>query len=161
MTSLRIYAALVLAVLCAACSQAERARSSPEADVAAVNALREREVAAAEAGNVAALLDLRTDDFVAMPPDQPPARGREAVEEFLNGMFGHVELEETVVSEAVGVADDWAYDRGTFSGTVRPKSGGESMAIDGKYLWILERQVDGSWRYAVQMWSNNAPAPMR
>lgn len=156
----RIRDALVLAILCAACTQPQRAGSSPEADVAAVSTLREREVAAADAGDVAALLELRTDDFVAMPPDQPPVRGKEAVEEFLNGMFAQVELDETVVSEAVVVADDLAYDRGTFSGTVRPKGGGESMSVDGKYLWILERQADGSWRYAVQMWSNNAPAPM-
>lgn len=136
-----------------------RRGSSPEADVAAVNALQEREVAAAEAGDVAALLELRTHDFVAMPPDQSSVRGKEAVEEFLNGMFGQVEIEETVVSQAVVVAGDLAYDRGTFSGTARPKGGGESMAINGKYLWILERQADGSWRYTVQMWSNNAPAP--
>lgn len=160
MTAPRIYAALLLVVLFVACSQAEQTGSSPEADVAAVNALREREVAAAETGNVAALLELRTHDFVAMPPDQPSVRGKGAIEEFLNGMFGQMELEETVVSQGVVVAGDLAYDRGTFSGTARPKGGGESMAIDGKYLWILERQADGSWRYAVQMWSNKAPAPM-
>ncbi|HUF29251.1 MAG TPA: DUF4440 domain-containing protein [Gemmatimonadaceae bacterium] len=160
MTESRLYTAFVLALACGACTQTERAGGPPEADVAAVNTLREREVAAAEAGDVATLIELRTDGFVSMPPDQPPVRGKEAVREFFRGMFAQVELEETVVSEAVVLADDLAYDRGTFTGTVRPKTGGEAMPIDGKYLWILERQADGSWRYSVQMWSNNAPAPM-
>jgi ketosteroid isomerase-like protein len=156
----RVCSGFLVALLCTACSEADRTGRSPEADVAAVNDLREREVAAAEAGDVEALLSLRADDFIAMPPDQPPVRGREAVRVFLTAMFAQVQLEEEVASEGVVVAADWAYDRGMFSGTVRPKEGGEAMSVAGKYLWIARRQSDGSWRYTVQMWSNNQPPTM-
>lgn len=151
----------VLAVLliCAGCARGDDSpRPAADADIAAVNDLREQEIAAAEAGDVEALLALRTEDFVAMPPDQQPLRGKAAVRQFLSDMFEQVQLEETVVSEDVVISGDWAHDRGTFTGTVQPKAGGPSMAVDGKYLWIARQQGDGSWRYTLQMWSNNNPS---
>lgn len=63
--------------------------------------LRQREVHAAEAGDVEALLALRTDDFVAMPPGHPPVRGTQDVRVFLEGMFSAISIRETVTSETV------------------------------------------------------------
>ena len=126
-------------------------------DVAAINHLRERETAAVKAGDVGTLLSLRTEDFVAMPPDQPVVRGTEAVRGFLQGMFDQIAWEGTFTSEDVVVAGDWAYDRGIFTGTATPNGDGEPMPLDGKYLWILKRQTGGSWRFAVVSWSSNQP----
>ncbi len=132
---------------------------STQADVEAISDLRAREVAAAEAGDVEKLLAVRTDDFVAMPPGQPPVRGKADVRVFLEGMFNTVTVQESVVSEQLIVAGDWAYDRGIFTGTATVQESGDHIALDGKYLWIAERQADGSWLYAVQMWSDNQPPP--
>ena len=93
-------------------------------DIAAINDLREHEIAAAKAGDVGTLLSLRVDDFVAMPPDQPAVRGREAVRGFLQGLFDQIDWEGTFTSEDVVVAGDWAYDRGIFTGTATPSGGG-------------------------------------
>lgn len=160
MTKLRGWQALGILLMCYGCDAAGNgSEDDTAADIAAIHDLRQREVAAAEAADVEGLISLRTEDFVAMPPDQNVVQGRDAVREFLTGMFEQVELQETVVSEDVVVSGDWAHDRGTFTGTARPRGGGESMNIDGKYLWIATRQDDGSWRYTVQMWSYNSPAP--
>lgn len=120
-----------------------------------IDELRAREVAAAEAGDVEALLTLRSEDFVAMPPRHPPVRGKEDVRAFLEGMFSSVSVRETVTSESVVVSGDLAYDRGVFSGTATIEESGASVPLDGKYLWVAKKVDDGSWRYSVQMWSDN------
>jgi ketosteroid isomerase-like protein len=73
-----------------------------------IDDLRRREIEAAEAGDVEALLELRTDDFVAMPPGRPPARGKDEVASFLNGMFAATSIRESVTSEDVHVNGDLA-----------------------------------------------------
>ena len=62
-------------------------------DLAALADLRAREITAAEAGDVEALLELRFEDFVAMPPGHPPVEGIENVRPFLQGMFAQVEIQ--------------------------------------------------------------------
>lgn len=125
----------------------------------AIAELRKREVQAAEAGDVEALLDLRIEDFVAMPPGQPPVRGKQDVRVFLEDMFSTVSVRETITSESVVVAGDLAYDRGVFAGAATIRASGESVPLDGKYLWIARRSSDGAWRYSVHMWSDNQPTP--
>ena len=55
------------------------------------------------------------------------------------------------------VAGDWAYDRGNATVTVTPKSG-KQMEESVKYLVIVKRQPDGSWKiYRLISNSNNPP----
>ena len=102
-----------------------------------------------------ALLRLRTEDFVAMPPGQSPVRGIGEVRDFLHAMFSGVSIRETVTSERLEVEGDLAYDQGVYSGTATVEASGETLPLDGKYLWIARRSPDGTWRYCVQMWSDN------
>lgn len=124
---------------------------------ASIDDLRQEEVEAAQAGDVEALLALRTDDFVAMPPGRPPIRGKQEVRLFLRDMFSSVSISETVTSESVVRREDLAYDRGVFSGTATMKESGTPLPLDGKYLWIARRLSNGTWRYSVQIWSENQP----
>lgn len=117
--------------------------------------LRKREIEAAEAGDVEALLRLRTEDFVAMPPGQPPVRGTGEVRTFLEAMFSGVSIRETLTSQRLEVEGYLAYDQGVYSGTATMEVSGESMPLDGKYLWIARGASDGTWRYCAQMWSDN------
>jgi hypothetical protein len=48
-----------------------------------------------------------------------------------------------------------AFDRGTFSFTVAPKSAGESARVTGKYLWLLRRTPAEPWRIARLIVSRN------
>jgi ketosteroid isomerase-like protein len=40
---------------------------------------------------------------------------------------------------------------------LKPKEGGEATNGSGKYLTILEKQIDGSWKVAVDCFNYNAP----
>lgn len=155
---MKIFILILLTFISTACTQKEYNVEQTEEDIAEINELREKEEAAFEAGDLDALLALRTNDFIVMPPNQAAVEGKEAVRGFISGMFGQLQMEETMVSEEIVVSGDWAFDRGTFTGSVTPSSGGKTMTLDGKYLWILKRQPDGSWKYTIQMWNNNGSA---
>lgn len=149
---------LTIVLLTCACVQKPQNGNQLNDDIAAINELREKELRAALAGNVDSLMALRTDDFIAMLPDMPAIEGKEAVREVLSGMFGQMEeFEHNTISEEIVVLGDWAFHRGTYSDRVTLKSGGETMAYKGKFLWILQRQDDGSWKYAMQMSNRNGP----
>jgi ketosteroid isomerase-like protein len=63
----------------------------------------------------------------------------------------------TIKIEEVRVAGDWAFSRGTYAFTVIPKAEGEIEKGDGKYLSILEKQDDGSWKLARDCFNLNEP----
>ncbi|MDX1640751.1 MAG: DUF4440 domain-containing protein [Balneolaceae bacterium] len=153
---MRVIILIVLTSLSAACTQPENKESGYEEDVAFIDELREKELEAVRAGNVDSLMAIRTDDFVAMLPGMPAVEGKEAVRETLVAMFGQMEeFEHNTRSEEIVVSGDLAIQRGTYTDKVTLKSSGETMTYEGKFLWILERQDDGSWKYAVHISNRN------
>jgi ketosteroid isomerase-like protein len=38
--------------------------------------------------------------------------------------------------------------------------GGQAMIDKGKYLVVMKRQVDGSWKVAVDIWNSDLPQPV-
>jgi len=137
--------------------------------------VRQAHDAAVNAGDLEAYLANIAEDAVLMPPNEPPVVGKEATRAWHQALFGQFSLEETISSEEVVVAGDWGFDRGTYTITPTPKAVGEAAegtsieqpeigreldyAQTGKYLWILRRQPDGSWKIARGMWSSNHPSP--
>ena len=107
------------------------------------------------AADVDGLVGLYTDDAVVMPPDAPAATGAAAmranVEAYLG--FGLVRSEVPAV-EAHGISGDLAWGAGPY----RFYDADGNLAAEGKYL-IVYRFVDGVWRIARHMWSNDAPPP--
>jgi len=51
-----------------------------------------------------------------------------------------IKIDETVV---VG---DLAYTRGSYDQATKPKAGGMTTKLTGKFLDILQRQSDGTWK---------------
>lgn len=154
MKYMKLYLIPTLTIFIYACAQQNNSDNQYADDIAAINELREKEIIAAETGNVDSLLALRTDDFVAMPPNQPAVKGKEAVREFLAGIHEQTDTELEFISEEIIISGDWAYDRGILKGTVIAENDGESVNFEGTYLFILNRQVDNSWKYSLAMWSS-------
>ena len=62
-----------------------------------------------------------------------------------------------ITNEEVQVSGDLAVARGTYAATVTPKDGGEAISIDGKYMTLLKRQPDGSWKIYRDIYNSNVP----
>jgi uncharacterized protein (TIGR02246 family) len=130
------------------------------ADLAAIRATDSAFASAAGAGDAAGVAANYLPDAQLMPPNAPTVEGREAIQKFWGGLLGAYQLRFQVVADEVEGRGDLAYARGhyTLDGTPKAK-GGAPIHDEGKYLEVLRRQPDGGWRYAVDMYSSNLPAP--
>ncbi len=129
-----------------------------EADVEAINSLRDEFIGLDNASDAAGLASLYTNDAVLMPPNQAAVTGNQAIESWFQTTFDQFTTEFTVASEELEVVGDWAFDWGAYMTALTPKAGGEPTEDRGKYIVILRKQVDGSWRIAHDIWNSDNPA---
>ena len=129
-----------------------------DADLEAIEAQWRRVIATFVDGDVDAFMALTAEGVVLMPPGEPSVTAREAVRSLIEGFFGAYAIEmDTLILDEVVVAGDWAFVRDTYVSKLTPRSGGETTRSGGKNLWILQRQQDGSWKVARNMWNSNDP----
>ncbi|MBW7997118.1 MAG: hypothetical protein FVQ81_11230 [Candidatus Glassbacteria bacterium] len=150
---------LFVALTLSAC---QPAAERTEADVAAIQALTQAWSAGVETEDVAALVALRTDDYVSMPPDAQGFRGSQALEDFYRGLFEQFSVEGTWPvegTEEIVVADGWAFHASEYILRISPKAGGEAAEEHGKIIAICQQQPDGSWKIAREIWNRNSPPP--
>jgi ketosteroid isomerase-like protein len=87
-----------------------------------------------------------------MAPSQPVREGRAAcagfVADVIAGLLKRFDRRIVYSSAEVRVIGDWALDRGSFTFTVAPRSGGETSTETGKYLFLYSRASDGSRKIA-------------
>jgi len=109
------------------------------------------------AGDADGWATLWMEDGVQMPPDAPPVVGRSQIREKLRGVLAQFRFDMHIHTQEVRTAGDWAFARGIYDATLTPKAGGQGIPIDGKFMTILARQSDGSWRIYRDIFNSNAP----
>ena len=116
--------------------------------------IRERLVAAENAGDPGAFEQLLADDAVIMPPNVMALEGKTACLEFIRSVMADVKEEFashqiTFRSAELIVTPEIAIDRGTFVHRLTPNTS-ELHTADcvetGCYLWIHMRAPDRTWR---------------
>lgn len=153
---MKTYFLITLTIVFGACTQQTETNSQKEEDIAQIEELRKKELQAVLAGNIDSLMAIRTDDFTAMLPGMPAVEGKEEVRKVLEGMFGQMkEFEHNTITEEIIVSGDLAIHRGTFTDKITLKSSDDTIAYEGKFLWVLQRQDDGSWKYIIQTSNKN------
>jgi uncharacterized protein (TIGR02246 family) len=159
-TTLFTVPALVFALASTACqAPAQEAGPLSEEDAAAIQALVDEWTVAFNAGDVAGLVALYTDDAVRMPPNAPAYTGREAIEEAFSGLFEQFSGELTWPTEEIVVADGWAFHRGTYTARLAPVAGDDVIEESGKVIVIFQQQPNGSWKVAREIWNSDLPLP--
>lgn len=149
------FAVLTMATACAPAAP----KHDPATDLAAIGKLRDSIAAAYKAGNAAGVASLFTADGRMMESGQPTAEGTQAIEGVVKGLndaMGAIDV--TIVAEKTEVSGDLAYDRGTFKMTMTPKGASAPIVEAGRYLVVVKRQADGSWKIAEDM-GNSATSP--
>ena len=121
-------------------------------DVRELEEIRERLEAAENFGDADYIGQMMADDAVIMVPNELVQEGKAAcvdfVREMLAGLLERFDRRIEYVSAEVRVIGDVAFDRGSFSFTVAPKSGGDTARASGKYFWVYWHGGDGSWKLA-------------
>lgn len=100
-----------------------------------------------------------TDDAILMAPGEPAATGPAAVAAYYQSIFDAYDptLESRYVE--VEVSGDLAYGRGIARVTLVPEDGGAATTTVSKYLNIVARQPDGSWKTTHDIWNAGGTWP--
>jgi uncharacterized protein (TIGR02246 family) len=172
---MRTPAALVLLVL-AACQSGPKAETesmgagtAPAATAPAglsaedETAIREADAAwgkAASAGDAAAITAFYASDAVLLPPGSPPLKGSEEIGKFFSAMTSSFSGPFELKTSAVEGRGDLAFSTGEYTATLTPKkAGAKPMPTEtGKYLGVMKKQPDGSWKLIYDIW-NESVAP--
>ena len=140
------------------CSTA--APDTAAADTEAINRLRSDYIAAVNAEEPAKVAALFTEDGMRMESNMPAVKGRDAIQKGLAEQFAPFDVDISITSEELVIAGDWAFDRGQYMSHLMPKDPKQQMLMEqGKYIVILRRQADGSWRIAREIGNSNVPLP--
>lgn len=102
-------------------------------------------------------MDLWVDEGIQMPPDAPRNMGKEQIRAGNQPGYEVTDWEMTINPDEVRVLGDRAYSHGTYEFAFTPKVGGDTTRGKGKFLTILEKQIDGSWKIAIDCFNFDAP----
>jgi uncharacterized protein (TIGR02246 family) len=146
---------LLVAVSIIALTACARPRPAEQAGNPPAEKMWQEFAASLEAGDLDRWLAMWTDDGVQMPPDEPAAVGKDRIRARMAPALDRFKFDMEINNEEVQSAGDLAYARGTYKATLTPKGGGRPIPIDGKFMTILIRQADGSWKIHRDMFNSN------
>ena len=146
---------LILLSIFFGCAQ-EIKETDMEADIAAIKAHYDKYFISGNANDLDLFISLWTDDAIRMEPSYHAVVGKEKIRAFFKDSFEKFEADIAPYGEIqVEVCGDMAYSRGTYVLKLTPKEGGETFVFDGKWLDILKRQDDGSWKIYIDCINKN------
>ena len=153
------YAILAAIVSAAACGGS--VTPATPGDTAPVAEVRNKYVAAFNAGDAAGVAALFAEDAVSLPDHHAALLGRAAIESYMRDTFAQFTTNITVTPGDTEVVGDIGHEHGAFTVTMTPKSGGNPMTETGKYLVVLKRGSDGRWlvHHDIDNTNTAPPAP--
>jgi uncharacterized protein (TIGR02246 family) len=127
-------------------------------DVAQVHELWNAYVADCHSGDFEHWMSLWVDDAIQYAPGTPPRVGKEQIRAAWQPAFDMFIVSNMVIDTGeIRILGDYAYSHATYTFDMTPKEGGETSSFSGKYLDILKKQADGSWKMAIDCHNYNTP----
>ena len=108
-----------------------------------------------------ALVACYTDDAVRMSADEPVWIGMNAIRTGFQKGFEMYDEQAKDIVEDVRVFGDLACLRGTWIATLNPKDAEETISESGKWMSLMQRQSDGSWKTVWDIWNRDHPAKIQ
>lgn len=103
-------------------------------------------------GDAAGCAAFFTEDVLLMEPGEPMTRGRKAFEDaYRSRMEASTGGTHSNALVEYGVDGDLAYQVGTFA------ISGSDSPEQGKFVNVLKRQADGTWKVAVSIFNGDRP----
>ena len=135
------------------------------ADLAAIEKLHQRDIAATVSRDPVALTDLWTDDAIRMGAGQPAEVGKQAIQ---TSNERHAANKNFKVLSYIPETRDftfldggWAVEWRSFTASYVDSPGGEAKQIRGSVLAVLKKLPDGSWKVFRGMGSTEPVAPAK
>ncbi len=138
---------------------AEYEHTGSDADLKVLDMVRDRHVAALNAGDAQAWAAQFTEDGVQMPPNAPGNVGKQNIASWSKRFLDQFHVRFALSVNEVRVFGEWAFERGTYTIDLTSKGGGAPIQDIGKYVTIYQRKLGDSWRMARDIWNSNNPPP--
>jgi ketosteroid isomerase-like protein len=107
--------------------------------------------------DVGAIVALYAQDAVLLPPNEPVAKGPDAIRAVLQAYMDagaqSLQLETTALDDQ----GDLVVEVGRYELGIQP-AGADAITDIGKYLQVFKRQADGSFRIAYDCFNSDEPA---
>jgi ketosteroid isomerase-like protein len=115
--------------------------------------------AAAGAKDVEKTVSFYSNDAIVMPPNAPADTTKETIRKGWQDLLGTPGLVISWKTTKVEVAKsgDLAFLSGTYELTMNDSSG-KPINDRGKYVEVWEKQSDGKWKCATDIWNSDLPA---
>lgn len=126
----------------------EKIAAPDQADLRAIEALRDAFVNAHNDGDSERLADLFTDDAVFIPADDPTCEGKEEIAGCLQDALEETPSALNFDVKETRVLGEWAFERIDVTVVVTDPTTREEWEIWARYLWVLKRQPGGKWKIA-------------
>ncbi len=128
--------------------QTSRNSNGTDADRAAISATLTAYAAAWKASDTDRIVALYAPDAIIMPTDHVIEQGAAAIASYNKAFFNEYTPGDFVINqEETQISGDLAFNRGSFSYSATPKNGGASIQDRGKYVVIMAREADGTWKW--------------
>jgi ketosteroid isomerase-like protein len=98
-----------------------------------------------------------SDDAVVMPPNAPSATTKEAIRALWKDLLTDAKISWKTKKVEVAQSGDLAFSSGTYEVTLNDPTG-KSVNDHGKYIVVWEKQADGTWKCAADIWNSDLPA---
>jgi uncharacterized protein (TIGR02246 family) len=127
-------------------------------DVALIYKLWNEFAAATNDANIERWIALWIDDGRRMAPRAPTSIGKKQIRTAIESNWALFDIENfTIDPDEVRILGDQAFTYGTYTISMSTRVGGEKIEDRGKFLTILEKQADGSWKIAIDCFNSNTP----
>jgi ketosteroid isomerase-like protein len=91
-----------------------------------------------------------------MPPNEAAITGRPRIRSWFDGAPTVSSYDPEI--DQVEVRGDLAVVRGDYSITFTPKGAAGPLKDNGKWLEVRQKQADGSWKIAVDIFNSSMPS---
>jgi ketosteroid isomerase-like protein len=137
------------------CAQ-EIKEADVEADIAAINEVYDKYCERVSANEFELFLTLWADDLRRMEPGRLTIIGKEDWRLRVRELWDQAEFKMVRLGETeIQVCGDQAFARGAVTLSSTPYEGGSTTHIDIKFLDVLKRQADGSWKIYIDCFNLN------
>ena len=150
-------AGLISILALTACSRTANEARTTQDDMVAVARLMVTLDRVISEEDLAGLLALVAEDAVYMLPDTPALVGKRAIGEFYSALFTSSDIEIAHEVLEIDAAGKFVIHRGNAKGTTTPRTGGEPIEFDDKYLFLIKRAANGSLLVWRAVFNRNSP----
>ncbi len=93
-----------------------------------------------------------TEDATVLPPNEAPVTGRAAIQNYWEGAIAAGAFDVDVATTSTGSSGDLGYEVGRFQMSFKDASG-KVTTERGKYIDLLKRGEDGTWKATHGTWN--------